>query len=104
MLDCIRRAASLTRARHFPKGRHLRPLTPSRPPTAPAISAPVDDPTVLLERAPAWTRHRDVLTAEEHALVRPYELAWERRARRQPTVVVAPHLPTEARSALLGVH
>ena len=101
MLNRIRRAVSLTRARHSSKGRHRRPLTPSRPPAA-AFSAPADEPTLSLSRASDWARHRYSLTAEETALVRPYVLAWERRARQHPTVVVAPHLPTEARSALLG--
>lgn len=95
MLNRIRRAVSLTRARHFSKGRHRRPLTPSRPPVA-------DEPTLILPRVSAWARHRYSLAGEETALVRPYVLAWERRARQHPTVVVAPHLPTEARSALLG--
>ncbi|MFS7879105.1 hypothetical protein VT50_0216610 [Streptomyces antioxidans] len=101
MLNRIRRAVSLTRARHFSKGRHRRPLTPSRPPVAPAFSARADEPTLILERAADWAWHRYSLAGEETALVRPYVLAWERRARQHPTVVVAPHLPTEARSALL---
>ncbi len=102
MLNRIRRAVSLTRARHFSKGRHRRPLTPP-PPVAPAASAPADEPTVVLSRASDWARHHYSLMAEETALVRPYVLAWERRVRQRPTVVVAPRLPTEARSALLGV-
>lgn len=101
MLNRIRRAASLTRARHVSKGRHRRPSTPSRPPVAPAASAPADEPTAVLSRASDRAGHRYSLTAEETALVRPYVLAWERRPRRHPTVVVAPHLPTAARSALL---
>ncbi|QTI88887.1 hypothetical protein [Streptomyces sp. AgN23] len=95
MLNRIRRAVSLTRARHFSKGRHRRPLTPSQPPIA-------DEPTLSLGRISDWASHCYSLTAEETALVRPYVLAWERRARQHPTVVVAPHLPTEARTALLG--
>ncbi|WP_078559412.1 hypothetical protein [Streptomyces sp. PRh5] len=101
MLNRIRRAASLTRARHFPKGRHRRPSTPP-PPVAPAASAPADEPTVVLSWASDWAWHRYALAGEETALVRPYVLAWERRARQHPTVVVAPRLPTEARAALLG--
>lgn len=101
MLNRIRRAASLTRARHFSKGRHRRPLTPP-PPVAPAASAPADEPTLTLERVSDWARHRYSLVGEETALVRPYVLAWERHVRQHPTLVVAPHLPTEARSALLG--
>ncbi|SEC21459.1 hypothetical protein SAMN04490356_3323 [Streptomyces melanosporofaciens] len=102
MLNRIRRAVSLTRARYFSKGRHRRPLTPP-PPVAPVLSARGDEPTLILERASDWARHRYSLAGEETALVRPYVLAWERRARKHPAVVVAPHLSTEARSALLGV-
>ena len=102
MLNRIRRAVSLTRARYFSKGKHRRPLTPFQPPSAPASPARADEPTLVLERAADWARRRYSLTAEETALVRPYVLAWERRARQHPTVVVAPHLPTEARSGLLG--
>ncbi|GAA1676963.1 hypothetical protein GCM10009680_15580 [Streptomyces yatensis] len=102
MLNRIRRAVSLTTARHFSKGRHRRPLTPSRPGVAPTANAPADEPTVVLSRASDWPRDRYSLRAEETALVRPYVLAWERRARQHPRVVVAPHLPTEARSVLLG--
>ncbi|MFD9508013.1 hypothetical protein [Streptomyces mirabilis] len=96
MLNRIRHAATLTKARHSSKGRHRRPLTPSRPSTAPAAVAPADEPTVTLARASNWARNRYVLTGEENALVRPYMLAWEKRARLHPTVAVAPHLPTEA--------
>ncbi len=103
MLNRIRRAVSLTRARHFSKGRHRRPLTSSRPPVAPAFAARADEPTLILGRVTDWARHRYSLADEEIALVRPYVVAWERRVRHHPTVVVAPHLPTEARSALLGV-
>lgn len=103
MLNRIRRAVSLTRARHLSKGKHRRPLTPP-PPVAPAASAPADDPTVVLERVSDWARHRYSLAGGETALVRLYVLAWERRARQRPTIVVTPHLPTEAWSALLGAH
>lgn len=101
MLNRIRRAVTLTRARHLSKGRHRRPSTPP-PPVAPVFSARADDPTVVLGWASDWSRHRYALAGEETALVRPYVLAWERRGRQHPTVVVAPHLPTEARAALLG--
>ncbi|MET8023325.1 hypothetical protein AB0D78_08265 [Streptomyces avermitilis] len=43
-----------------------------------------------------------MLQAEDIALVRPYLLAWEKRVRPR-SVVVAPHLPAEAWSALAGV-
>jgi hypothetical protein len=102
VLNRIRRAASLTRARYFPKGRHRRPLRSSRPLATPALSASVDAPTVLLGRSPNTTSHRHPLAGEDNALVRPYMLAWERRV--QPReVVVASHLPAEAWSALVGV-
>ncbi|WP_245173563.1 hypothetical protein [Streptomyces aureus] len=47
--------------------------------------------------------HRHLLAAEDAALVCPYVLAWEKRARTR-TVVVAPHLPIHAWPALAGVH
>ncbi|SOD86492.1 MULTISPECIES: hypothetical protein [unclassified Streptomyces] len=103
MLNRIRRAASLTRARCFPKGRHRRPLTPSRPTATPAFSAAsVDASTVILGRASETANHRHSLAGEDNALVRPYVLAWEERVRPRP-VVVASHLPAEAWSALAGV-
>ncbi|MFF5185473.1 hypothetical protein ACFY30_17090 [Streptomyces sp. NPDC000345] len=46
--------------------------------------------------------HRPVLKGEDVALVRPYVLAWESRVRTR-AVVVAPHLPADAWSALAGV-
>lgn len=42
MLNRIRRAASLTRERYFPKGRRRRPLPPSRPLTVPTCAASAD--------------------------------------------------------------
>jgi hypothetical protein len=102
MLNRIRRAASLTRARYFPKGRHRRPSWPSRPLATPVLSAPADAPTVLLGRSPNTRGHRHPLAGEDNALVRPYMLAWERRV--QPReVVVAARLPAEAWSSLVGV-
>ncbi|GAA1151019.1 hypothetical protein GCM10009654_02970 [Streptomyces hebeiensis] len=102
MLNRIRRLVALTRGRYSSRGRHRRPLTPSRPPAARASLAPADEPTIVLRRALDYRYHRYSLSGEDIALVRPYVLAWERRARQRPTVVVAPHLPAEARSALLG--
>lgn len=102
MLNLIRRAASLTRARHSRRGRHRRPSMSSRGPAAPASTVPADEPTVAL----GWPRdelsHRHPLTGEDAALVRPYVLACERSGR-HPTVVVAPCLPPDGCSALLGV-
>lgn len=102
MLNRIRRAASLTRARYFPKGRHRRPLRPSRPPTTPVVPASADVSTAVLGLASDTGNHRHPLAGEENALVRPYLLAWERRVRPR-AVVVASHLPAEAWSSLAGV-
>ncbi|WP_237555719.1 MULTISPECIES: hypothetical protein [unclassified Streptomyces] len=66
-------------------------------------SAPADASTVALGRAPVGPLHRYPLRGEDVALVRPYLLAWEERARTR-TVLVAPHLPTDAWSALAGAH
>lgn len=103
MLNRIRRAIARTRARCFPNGRHRRPLTPSRPMASPTCPAPADASTVPLGRAPAGTVHRYPLRGEDVALVRPYLLAWEERARTR-TVLVAPHLPADAWSVLAGAH
>ncbi|GAA2790918.1 hypothetical protein VO63_30550 [Streptomyces showdoensis] len=60
MFNRIRRAVRRTRERHAAKGRHSRPLPPTRPtPTA------------------------DLLAGEETALVRPYVLTAEERASRR---------------------
>lgn len=104
MLNRIRHAALLTRARHFPQGRHRRPLRPSRPAPAPASSAFTDEPTAILGQALGRASRWQPLRGEDTALVRPYVLAHEERARRHPTVVIAPQLPTVAWSTLLGVH
>lgn len=102
MLNRIRRAASLTRARYFPKGRHRRPLRPSRPATALVVPASAHASTAVLGRAPDTANHRHPLAGEENALVRPYLLDWERRVRPRAVVVVS-HLPAEAWSSLAGV-
>ena len=103
MLNRIRHAISRTRERCFPKGRHRRPLTPSRPLAPRAGLAPADASTVALGRAPVGTVHHYPLRGEDVALVRPYLLAWEERVRTR-TVLVASHLPADAWSALAGVH
>ncbi|MFJ4551517.1 hypothetical protein ACIP4X_20210 [Streptomyces sp. NPDC088817] len=102
MFNRIRRAVSLARARYFPKGRHRRPLTPSRTVvvTPPALAA---GPRVVPEWMPDTTDRLPLLLGEENALVRPYVLAWEKRVR-QRSVVVAPRLPVEAWSALAGAY
>jgi hypothetical protein len=104
VLNRIRRAASLTRARYFPRGRHRRPLTPFQPTSAPVSSASADEPKVVLDHTLDRASHWQPLRGEDTALVRPYVLAHEERARRHPTVVIAPQLPTDAWSTLLGVH
>jgi hypothetical protein len=104
VLNRIRRAASLTRVRYFPKGRHRRPLRPSRPTRVSASAASADESTVVLDPALDGAGHWHPLRGEDTALVRPYVLAHEERARRHPTVVIAPQLPTDAWSTLLGVH
>lgn len=105
MLNRIRRAVALTRARHFPGGgRHRRPLWPSQPPIAPARSAS-DEPTLVLGQAVLKPGHHHPLRGEDAALVRPYVLVHEERAARRPsTVAIAPYLPTDAWSARLGAH
>ena len=104
MLNRIRRAASLTRARYFPKGRHRRPLRPSRPTPAPASSAFADEPPAVLGQDLGRASYWQPLRGEDTALVRPYVLAHEELARRHPTVVIAPRMPTDAWTTLLGVH
>ncbi|MFH9618962.1 hypothetical protein ACH4MM_35385 [Streptomyces pratensis] len=103
MLNRIRRAASLTRERYFPKGRHRRPLTPSRPLAAHTCLAPAEASTIALGQASASAVHSYPLRAEDVALVRPYLLAWEERVRTR-AVLVAPHLPADDWSALAGAH
>jgi hypothetical protein len=102
VLNRIRRAASLTRVRYFPKGRHRRPLQPSRPTLAPASAASADETTVVLDQALDRAGHLQPIRGEDTALVRPYVLAHEERTRR-PRVVLAPYLPADARSTPLGV-
>ncbi len=102
MLNRIRRAVSLARARYFPKGRHRRALTPSRTAVATPPALAVEPPAV-----PGWmpdTADRlHLLLGEDNVLVRPYVLAWERQRVLQRSVVVAPRLSAEAFSALAGV-
>ncbi len=103
MLNRIRRAVSLTRARYFPKGRHRRPLMTHRPTAVLASPEPADEPTATPSRAFRGANRWHSLTSEDVALVRPYVLACERRVRMR-SAVVAPRLPAEAWSALVGVH
>ncbi|OKH88476.1 hypothetical protein AB852_36420 [Streptomyces uncialis] len=85
MFNRIRRAVSRTRGRGLPaKGRHRRRATPAHP-------------TVVHSGRSDWStflsgQRRDrmeILRGEEIALVRPYVLASEERARRRSAAV--PH-------------
>ncbi|MFF3844552.1 hypothetical protein [Streptomyces sp. NPDC002328] len=71
----------------------------------PGSSTTPDAPTLSLCRvsdASDSAPRRYSLAGEDVALVRPYVLAWEQRARPRP-VVVAPRLSAEAWSSLAGV-
>ncbi|WP_406321620.1 hypothetical protein [Streptomyces sp. NBC_00519] len=103
MLNRIRRAVSLTRERHFPRGRHRRPLATSGPSATPASSLSSDRRTAARWCASDDVDHRQTLRGDDIALVRPYVLAWEKRVRTRE-VVVAPYLPADAWSALVGAH
>ncbi len=101
MLNRIRRAVSLARPRHCPKGRHRRALTPSRTAvTTPPVLAV--EPSAVPEWMPDTADRLHLLLGEDNVLVRPYVLAWERQRARQRSVVVAPRLSAEAFSALAG--
>lgn len=101
MLNRIRRAVSLARARYFPKGRHRRALTPSRAAVATPPALDVQLPAVP-EWMPDTADRLHLLLGEDNVLVRPYVLAWERQRARQRSMVVAPRLSDEACSALAG--
>lgn len=103
MLNRIRRAFTLTRARYFSRGRHRRPLTPSCPLASPSAShESVGVSTPFLDRAVAGAAtHRDPLMGEDVALVRPYVMASERRVRTRSVITVS-HLPSGAWSSLTG--
>jgi hypothetical protein len=103
VLNRIRRAVSLTRERYFSKGRHRRPLTSTRPSRAYAPLAPTEGPTIVRGRCPDRANMTGSLPGEDNALVRPYVLAWEKRERPRRSIVMAPHLPSEAWSVLGGV-
>lgn len=82
MFNRIRRTASRLRERYLYKGRHRRSATPVRPVAA---SPEVAHGAVLYLR-----RHREHtgrLVGEETALVRPYVLASEARARHRSAAV-----------------
>ncbi|MFG2684513.1 hypothetical protein ACGFWG_00160 [Streptomyces sp. NPDC048405] len=101
MLNRIRRAVSLARARYFAMGRHRRAVTPSQTAVATPPVLAVEPPTVP-EWMPDAADRLHLLLGEDNALVRPYVLARERQRARQRSVVVAPRLTAEAFSALAG--
>ena len=103
MLNRIRRAVSLTRERHFSRGRHRRPLTSTRPSPAYAPLAPTEGPTIVRGRCRDRTNMAGSHAGEDIAFVRPYVLAWEKRERPRRSLVMASHLPSEAWSVLGGV-
>lgn len=103
MLNRIRRAFSLTRERHLRRGRHRRTLTTSGPSATPIPSLSSHRTTDAYRRASDIVGHGQTLRGEDITLVRPYLLAWERRVRTRE-VVVAPYLPADAWSALMGAH
>ncbi|MET7323025.1 hypothetical protein [Streptomyces sp. NPDC005549] len=102
MLNRIRRAVTLARARYFPKGKHRRVLTPSRTAGATPPALVVEPPTVP-EWMPDTADRLHLLLGEDNVLVRPYVLAWERQRARQRSVIVAPRLSSEVFSVLAGV-
>lgn len=104
MLNRIRRAVSLTRERHSPKGRHRRPLASTGPSRARTHLAPADGPTAILGQRPDHPCRADSPTGEGVALVRPYVLAGEQCGRPRRSVIVASHLPPDAWSLLAGGH
>jgi hypothetical protein len=103
VLNRIRRAFTLTRARNSSRGRHRRALTPSCPPASPSAShESVGVSTPFLGRAVAGAAtHRNPLIGEDVAPVRPYVMASERRVQTR-SMVIAPHLPSGAWSFLTG--
>ncbi|MGW1897718.1 hypothetical protein ACWCQB_09720 [Streptomyces hirsutus] len=84
MFNRIRRTVSRISARHLRKGRHRCPK-PARPLAASPVIAP--GAPLFLSRG---REHTGVLIGEETALVRPYVLASEARARHRSTAVPCP--------------
>ncbi|MFC5956293.1 MULTISPECIES: hypothetical protein [Streptomyces] len=85
MFNRIRRTVSRISARHLHKGRHRRPAQPARPLAASPVIAHG------APRFPSHGRHHTgVLIGEETALVRPYVLASETRARHRSTAALCP--------------
>ncbi|MEU7291748.1 hypothetical protein AB0A76_00865 [Streptomyces exfoliatus] len=82
MFNRIRRAVSRTSERYLPKGRRRRALTPAR---STVVHLGRSDWLPLL--AGQHRDRTDVLVGEETALVRPYVLACEERARRRSAAV-----------------
>ncbi|MBZ6307330.1 hypothetical protein [Streptomyces olivaceus] len=99
MLNGIRRAVALARARHVPRGRHRHATIPTR-----SVSSTPPTPAVapLPGRTPDIAGRLHQLPGEDNVLVRPYMLAGQSLVRRR-SVVVAPRLSAETWSALTEV-
>jgi len=102
VLNRIRRAVSLTSERHFPKGRHRRPLTSTRPSPAYVPLGSTEGSVTVRGQGPDRANVTGSLAGGDISLVRPYVLAWEKRERPRRSMVLAPHLPSEAWSVLTG--
>ncbi|WP_143144968.1 hypothetical protein [Streptomyces humi] len=64
----------------------------------------MEQTTVTLGLVREWTGHRYLLRGEDVALVRPYILAWEKRARRHAlTAEASHHSPASTWTPFLGV-
>ena len=87
MLNRIRGTVSRLRERYLHKGRHRRSETPARPV---AVYPEVGYGAVLFLHR--HCEHTGVLVGEETALVRPYVVASEARARHRSEAVRCPPL------------
>lgn len=103
MLNRIRRAVSLARARRSPKGRHCRPLSRACSPARRAPSVPLEEQAVALGHALERARYRRSLRGGEVALVRPYVLAWEQRSQHPVRAAAGRQWPAEGHPVLWGV-
>ncbi|MFD4315253.1 hypothetical protein [Streptomyces sp. NPDC058548] len=98
MLNRIRRAIRRTRERHAQRARRREVLALTRPTLI--LPKPSDEPTLFLRQLRDRT---DFLPGEETALVRPYVLAAEQRAR-QSSAPVTHHLLTHTCFAPAEAH
>lgn len=101
MLNRIRRAVSLARARRSPKGRHRRPLSRACSLARPAVVVPHDEPMLAFRQALERARYRRSLRGEDVALVRPCVLAWEQRGQEPARGAAGRQWPTEGPHPLL---